>query len=479
MVIDSPVCHFFLQLFKAKNDSRSLFYVQLTLDKMADGGIYDHLGGGFSRYCVDEKWFIPHFEKMLYDNALLIGAYLQTWKLTKEPRFRKVVEESIEYVLREMTDTSGGFYSAQDADYEGQEGGYYTWKMQEIEEAIGSEDSALFCRYFGCLPEGNFEGKNILHIPFRAKEFSEAFAIALEDLQSKIHKDCQILLKKRLERKAPFKDDKIICSANGLMIDAMAKAGAALQNPKYLLAAVKAATFLKDSLWKEGHLQRRFRDGESKYRANLDDYAFLLKAVITLFEVEGKIEWLQWGIELAQVLEKEFKSLEGAFFQVDEKSSLLIRKCEFYDGAEPSGNAVHAENLLRLYQLTLQEKFLRQAEDILKAAKGYIENFPPGASYHLISLQRYLDNKAPLVVVALNEKNALETELREKLFSLFCPHLAVIWRRAGDEQLQMLAPAIAKQTCLDGQTTVYICRHEVCQPPLVEKAKIFEALETL
>lgn len=472
--------HFLLQYSKSKKESRALFYVDLTLEMMARGGIHDQLGGGFSRYSVDEKWHIPHFEKMLYDNALLAEAYIEAWKYTQKPLFSQIATRTLNYVLAEMTDANGGFYSGQDSDSEGVEGLFYTWTVDEVERTLPATEAKLFCQFYDVSSEGNFDGRNVLYVNIPIKDFAELLKIPTDILERKIEEMNGKALEKRNQRPKPLKDDKIITSWNGLMINAFAKVGFAKGDQRFIDAAIKTAQFIKNQLWKEGHLLRRYRDGESKFPAVLDDYAFMIKALLTLFESDSGSSWLEWAMQLADVLEKEFKAEGGAFYQSEKAIPLLIRRCEFYDGAEPSGNAVHSENLLRLYQLTGAEKYLRQAEDILKAAKSNIEAFPPGASYHLTTLQRYLDIKAPLIVVALDEKESLKEDVKAAIGRHFSPHASLIWKRPKDELLERLLPNVFKeQPMIDGKTTLYICRQDHCEAPLTKKEDIVKAIENL
>ncbi|NGX59892.1 MAG: hypothetical protein KR126chlam3_01052 [Chlamydiae bacterium] len=466
---------FLLQYSKANKDSRSLFYIELTLQMMARGGIYDHLGGGFSRYCIDEKWHIPHFEKMLYDNAILAKTYLEMYKYTKKPFFGQISRQTLDYALSELQ--GEGFFSAEDADSEGFEGKFYLWTQDEIFEVLGPGDGEIFCRYFGVTEEGNFDGKNVLHVPLESKEFAAIVGLEEEKLHSTIQKMKEKLLEKRRERTKPFKDDKIITSWNGLMIDVLARAGFCFQEGPYLEAAQKTADWIAQNLWKDGKLLRRYREGDARFAAGLDDHAFLIRALLTLFEVGAGSSYLHWAMELTDILERDFKAEDGAFYQTREDKYLLIRKCEFYDGAEPSGNAVHCENLLRFHQLTQEQKYLSQAEDILKAAKTFIEAFPPGACYHLITLQRYYDKEAPFVVIALDENQTNEKELKKALGGLFCPHAFIVWKYSGDESLNL--PNIAEQNCIDGKTTVHICRGTHCEPPMTDMDQILEAIENL
>lgn len=468
---------FLLQYAKENKDSRSLFYIELTLQMMARGGIYDHLGGGFSRYCVDERWHIPHFEKMLYDNAILAKTYLEAFKYTKKPFFGQICRETLDYALRELE--GGGFFSAEDADSEGQEGKYYVWTQKEIFDALGPGDGELFCRFYGVTDEGNFEGKNVLHVPLEFKEFSSVVGIEEERLKTSLQEMKTKLLAKRKERSRPFKDDKVITSWNGLMIDTLALAGLCFSDSPYLDGAKKTADWIQKNLWVDGELMRRFREGDARFSAGLDDYSFLIRALLTLFECGENTAYLEWAVQLTEILEKDFKVENGAFYQTKGDKHLLIRKCEFYDGAEPSGNAVHCENLLRLHQLTQDQKYITQAEDILKAAKPFIEAFPPGACYHLIALQRYLDKKAPLVVIALDEKKTHHNELKQAVGNIFCPHGFFVWKDPSNAKLNQLIPSLAQQNCLDGKTTLHICRATHCEAPITDFDQMIEAIENL
>jgi uncharacterized protein len=471
--------NFLLEISKAKGDSRALFYVELTLDMMHNGGIYDHLGGGFSRYSVDERWHVPHFEKMAYDNAILADAYLEAWRFTKKGAYKTVVEEILNYILRDMTHADGGFYSAEDADTDGQEGLFYTWTPTEIQEVLSLEEAELFCQLYGVSHEGNFEGRSVLHLSVPIEEFAEIKAIPLDQLLPMIAHAREALFKKRQQRSRPFKDDKILSSWNGLMIHAFIKASGALNEQKFREAAVKAAEFIKAHLWKNGKLLRRWREGESRFNAGLEDYSFMIKGLISLFEQGCGSEWLKWAIEMADILELDFKAEDGAFYHTDGNEPVLIRKCEFYDGAEPSGNGVHCENLIRLFQLTQSEKYLDQAEDILKAARKYIESYPPGACYHLLALQRYLDVKAPTIVIALDEMGTMEKEIAEVINSHFCPNAVVVWKKKEDEQLLSILPSVKDKMPIDGQTAVHICRQDMCLPPVIEKGEITKAIHAL
>jgi len=460
-----------------KGDSRALFCAELSLNSMQRGGIYDQLGGGFSRYAVDEAWLIPHFEKMLYDNAILAAAYLDAWKYTKKLSYQNTCQETLNYVLRVLSHPGGGYYSAEDADSDGREGLYYTWTFEEIAAILSSEEQELFCSFYDVKPEGNFDGRTILHSAKPVEEFAEGKSLNREEIKRILETARIKLLNVREARVHPFIDDKILTSWNGLMIDAMMKAARCFDSDVYEKSAIQTAEFICSNLWKEGQLLRRFRENEPRFVAGLDDYAFLIKGLLTLFDHDCGSQWLKIAIELTQIVENEFKTETGAYYLHLKDPSLLLRKCEFYDGAEPSGNAVHSENLLRLYQITYDEKYLRNAEGVLKAVKATIETYPPGACYHLLALYRYLNIKAATVVIALDEEGSLQQEIKALLYKQYLPHVEVIWKREKDTLLTTLIPSLVDKKPIDGQTAVYICRQNRCQAPLIHKEQIEQAIK--
>lgn len=470
---------FMLRYYMDKKDSRALFLVEKTLEMMHRGGIYDHLGGGFSRYSVDERWMVPHFEKMLYDNAILAQSYLEAWQVTKRPLYREVCMEVLDYVLREMTDPIGGFYSAEDADTEGHEGRFYTWPYDEIMKLLGEEKGHLFCAYYGVLPEGNFEGRNILHPILSLEEYASRQHRPVEELKQLFDEQRKILLKARNQRVRPFKDDKILSSWNGLMIYSLAEAGSAFQHPRYLRAAVQAARFIQENLWKGGRLLRRWREGEAMFSASLDEYAFLIKGLISLFEADCGIEWLKWALQLTAILKEDFKDPDGAFYQTDGKDPhLILRRCQFSDGAEPSGNAIHCENLLRLYQITSQEEYRSQAEDILKGVKNYLENYPPGYCYHAMNFYRYYHPDTPTLIVSLNSKEDNKDKIKQLIYEAFIPHRALIWVHQNSG-LEDLLPYIREQVAIQNNTTFYVCYEGVCKKPLQDLKEIADSVQKL
>lgn len=471
---------FFLRYLRCFRDSRALFCAERSLEMISRGGIHDHIGGGFARYSVDEAWIVPHFEKMLYDQALLADAYLEAWQLTNRDNYREVSRGVLDYLLRDMRHPDGGFFSAEDADSEGREGLFYTWTQDEVKEILGEDRAALFCEYYNITPQGNFEGRSIPHITLSMEEFAGAKQISLGELQARLLADRADLFEVRQKRSRPAKDDKVVCGWNGLVIHVLARAGLAFDHIDYLDQARNTADFLKKSLWEQGRLYRRWREGERAFSACLEDYAYLIRGLLTLFECSGETRWLAWAIELAGILERDFRSSEAAYYVADgEDEHILLRQTRFADGAEPSGNAVHSENLIRLYQLTGNQSYLDQAEAVIATVRSRMESYPPGYIYHLIALQRFYDGEAPTVIVALNTKAEHKEQLKALLFHPFMPNTSVIWRSTDDEQLFDLVPATRTQGPLEDKTTLYVCRRGVCQEPQTQLSEMIAAIHLL
>lgn len=470
---------FLLRFVRDHKDSRALFYVERTLDMMHRGGIYDHLGGGFSRYSIDEKWRVLHFEKMIYDNALVVRAYVESWAYTRQIFYREVTEHILKYVLTEMTDPLGGFYSAQDADSEGHEGRFYTWTWDEIQAALGKE-ARLFCDFYGVTSVGNFEGRNILHTPMKLEEFANHYHIDPEMFNNLLKDLRQKLWVVRENRPKPAKDDKIVTGWNGLMIHSLCKASHYLNKVSYLEAAEKCAVFIREKLWNEETLFRRWREGEARFDGCLDDYACMIQGLLSLFEADRGSEWLEFALTLADVVENDFKAEQGGYYLTNGKDPhLILRRCEFYDGAEPSGNAVHTENLIRLYQITGVIDYLQRAEDVLRAAREHIELYPPGACYHLLVMERYYDREKPTIIIALNKADEFRDEIEKMLAGDYIPHKVVIWRRDSDEELRDFVPIVRNKHSVGEKTTLYLCFADRCLLPITELSKMWEAIEKL
>jgi uncharacterized protein len=467
----------FLQKYSAySEDGRALYLAEKTLQMMAQGGIYDHIGGGFSRYSIDEKWLVPHFEKMLCDNAILSEAYATAWQLTGKGSYKDVATQTLEYVLKDMTHPAGGFYSAEDSESCGQEGLFYTWLYQDIIQYLG-EDSELFCEFYNITPSGNFNGRNILNITVPLDEYAAKKNLDPKELKEKLQNLRATLWKIRETAPRPFKDTKIITSWNGMMIHSLALAGMTLDRKDYLESAEKGALFVKDNLWKNGKLLRTWIDGEAGHAAIFDDYAYIIRACITLFEADLGSKWLQWAVDLCDAASNLFKADDGAFYQTaSSEKNMILRNIQYSDGSEPSGNAIHAENLLRLYELSTDINYLGAAEDILKAVNRHMEMYSLGFVYHLINLLRYYDPNPATLVVALNNDEANRKEIYNLIGQTFLPHRSVIWKRDDDQTLMKILPFLEKQKPIAGKTTLYICHKGICKAPLTDLKAMKKAL---
>jgi hypothetical protein len=468
---------FLLRYCQTSKDGRALFIAERTLEMMRRGGVYDLLGGGFARYSVDEQWFHPHFEKMLYDNALLASAYFEAWQLTKHKAHWETAKEILHYVLKVMTHPDGGFYSAEDADSDGKEGGFYCWSLQEVQNILGKKESRLFCKFYSITSKGNYNGLNILHAAQTLDEFASQNGNIAEELAVLFRHQRQLLMNVREQRVRPFKDDKILSGWNGLMIYAMAQAVEADGQRIFLAAAIRAARFIKSNLWDGKQLHRRWRAGEASFIGCLEDYAFLIRGLLALFEADCGNEWLRWAVELTAIVRREFKCEGGAYYQTnDSAENIIVRKCILADGAEPSGNAIHCENLLKLYHMTGDEAYLHDAQEILKAVSKPIEHYPPTYCYHLINLLQYYQKRVPTIIIALNEQHDHEQQIFELLHNHFIPFRAIVWKQADDSTLEDVLPEIGEYKAIDGNTTVYICYQGACQHPLTDITEIVQVL---
>jgi uncharacterized protein len=356
-----------------------LHVVTFSLDRMAAGGIYDHLGGGFHRYSVDDHWLVPHFEKMLYDNAMLAGLYLDAWQVTGTPRYATVVRETLDYLLRDMADPAGGFYSAEDADSEGEEGKFYLWTSDELQQALGRERADVFTTLYGVTAPGNFEGRNILHQPQPVADAADGLGLTPDELARRLAADRDTLLAVRNGRVRPACDDKVLVSWNGLTIDTLARAGALLEEPRYRNAAAAAADFVMNQLRDaQGRLLHCWRRGQARHQALLDDYASLIGALVTLAETQELRRWLGAAKALADDMLAHFRDAHRGdfFYTADDQPPLLVRKKDVWDSAVPSGAGLAATALLRLARIDSRDEYRRAAEATLRATAGTVAQIP-------------------------------------------------------------------------------------------------------
>jgi uncharacterized protein YyaL (SSP411 family) len=458
--------------------------VRLTLDRMAAGGIYDHLGGGFARYSVDARWLVPHFEKMLYDNALLAGAYLDAHLVTGEASYARIVRETLNYVIRDMTDPAGGFYSTEDADSEGHEGLFYTWTPDEIESLLGEERGATFGRVYDVSDVGNFEGRNILNLPKTLQQNAAILKRNPEELAAELADSREKLFAAREKRVRPGRDDKVIVAWNGLMIDAMARAGAALNEPEYVVAAGRAARFILDHVRRQdGRLLHTWRAGKAKLDGYLDDYASLSNALVSVYEADFDERWIDSAAELIDVVLGKFADPDGGFFYTaTDHEQLITRTKELTDSSVPSGNSLAATALLRLGKLLGRPEYLDAAEKTLAVAVPVLERAPTAAGQMLIALDRYLGPAHELVLVGDLARPEMLEAIR-LMHQRYLPRSVSAVRDSKPEndtpRSRHLEAVFAGKSSPDGQPVLYVCQNFACQAPAVGVAAIKSQLENL
>ncbi|MFS8501651.1 MAG: thioredoxin domain-containing protein, partial [Caldicoprobacter sp.] len=470
-----PIPHnlyFLMRYWKMTGEQKALEMVEKTLDAMYRGGIFDHIGYGFSRYSTDRKWLVPHFEKMLYDNALLAIAYLEAYLCTKKDVYAEVAKKIFTYVLRDMALPEGGFYSAEDADSEGEEGKFYLWTPNEIKDILGEREGEMFCDYYGITDEGNFEGRSIptrIHTSAPVNE-DEALIAPLR----------QRVFMRREQRVHPFKDDKILTSWNGLMIAAMAMGGRVLQDQRYIQSAERAAEFVFHKLVdKNGRLMARYRHGETAYPAYLDDYAYLIWGLIELYEATYKPVYLQYAIrENQRMIDLFWDPDRGGFFLYGRDGEQLIaRPKEVYDGALPSGNSVAAMNLLRLARLTGKQDLEDMAIRQLKAFAGIVKQFPAAHTYFMMAAMFALYPTRE-IVFAGSKGNRDLVDMINAFNSAFAPNTVTLLHSDDEEgrQLEQIVPYVKDQKAVDGRATAYVCENFACRAPIVDKNELLKML---
>ncbi|MBE3552217.1 MAG: thioredoxin domain-containing protein [Kyrpidia tusciae] len=463
---------FLLRYYARTRREDALSMVEGTLRGMWRGGIYDHLGFGFSRYSTDQRWLIPHFEKMLYDNALLALAYLEGYQAGGTPGWAQVAGEIFSYVLRDMTSPEGGFYSAEDADSEGEEGKFYVWTPEEIRRVVGEDMGRLVCRYYGVTEEGNFErGTSVLHLVDTDPEVvAREFNMSPEVLASTIEQARRKMWEAREKRVRPHKDDKILTAWNGLMIAAFARGYRALGEPRYLSAARRAATWLWAAMRRnDGRLLARYRNGDAGILGYLDDYAFYIWGLLELYQASGEVDWLERAAELAEDAWRLFWDHEsgGCFLTGADGESLWARPKESVDGAMPSGNSAFALDLLWLARITGDTRWEKKAEAHMKTFAGVVERSPAAHTFFLSAWDIALGPSQEIVVVGEREDSDWE-KLPVEVRSLFLPRAVLIAKPAGEEgeRVAEKLPWLKEYRIQNGRTTVYLCQGFACERPL-------------
>ncbi|GIM45115.1 thioredoxin domain-containing protein [Collibacillus ludicampi] len=474
---------FLLRYWKQTGKTKALAMVEKTLEAMHRGGIYDHLGYGFARYSTDDKWLVPHFEKMLYDNALLAIAYLEAFQVTGKETYARIAREIFTYILRDMTSPDGGFYSAEDADSEGVEGKFYVFTPAEIKHVLGEKEGTLFCRYYDVTEKGNFEGTSILNIIHTDPvSIVREAGLSVEQLESQMEGFRQKLFAYREKRIHPHKDDKILTAWNGLMIAALAKGAQILQDPSYEEAAKRAVSFIQKHLVRDdGRLLARYRDGEAAFLAYLDDYAFLTWGLLELYEASFSAEYLGLAKHYTEEMVRLFwDDREGGFYlNGSDAEQLLARPKEVYDGALPSGNSVAALNLLRLARITGETRLEELAQKQIQAFSGNVGSYPPGYTHFLMALQfAYYPGKE---IVVAGSRDAEDTKrMLRAVHQVFLPQAVRLFRPEGPEarEIERLVPFIKEQKAIEGRATAFVCENYACKSPTTDVEQFMTLLQS-
>ena len=469
----SMLLGFLLGYQQKTKDSTVLPMVELTLDKMYQGGIYDQLGGGFSRYSTDNHWLVPHFEKMLYDNALLSRVYLEAYQVTGQEEYARVAREIFTYLFRDMTDSQGGFYSAEDADSEGEEGKFYVWTPAEIKKILGQADGEVFCKLYRTTEAGNFEHSNILHLKGSLPESLKS----LEKEENWWKGVREKMLQTRSRRVRPHLDEKILTAWNSLMISSLAKGYQVLGDPSYLQAAEKASTFISQSLFKDGRLLASYRKGPADIQGYIDDYAFFQAAQLDLYESTFNISYLKKALELEKDMVKWFwDEKAGGFYFTgsDQKDQhrLLTRTKEAYDGVIPSGNSVAAMSYYRLAEFTGKKEYRDRADAILKCFAGILNKGGSNFPEMLKAFQFDFDGPAEIFVIGPRTESEKMLQLLWKTF--ISNRVLVFAEEAQIKNITSLIPWVESRKTLGGKPTVYVCKNYQCQLPTMDEKKVLE-----
>lgn len=471
-----------LRAWHRDRNEQALTMVTDTLDRMAAGGIYDHLGGGFHRYSVDERWLVPHFEKMLYDNALLALCYVEAWQVTQNPLYEQVVRETLDYVLRDMTSPAGGFYSTLDADSEGEEGKYYVWTPSEIEALLGPEKARTFNYVYDVSDVGNFEGHNILNLGKTIEQCAKILNRDPQELASEMRESRHTLLAARQQRVPPALDDKVLVSWNGLMIEAFAAAGGALAESRYLSAAERAAEFILNNMRRDdGRLLHAYRLGQARFDAYLDDYTHLANALVTLYENAFDERWVDRAVDLVEIMRSQFADQHpgGFFYTAADHEALIARNKDVQDASVPSGNGMAATVLVRLAKLTGRTEYLEEAERTFRAFAELLSQSPTATGQLLLAWD-YWKGPTPELVLLGSDDSQANDALLALLHARYLPHRAVAFRGPTQgNKSDLLSPAFHGKRAEQNEPTLYICQDFSCQAPIVGAERIQSAIDEL
>ena len=459
---------FLLRFYHRTGTPLALEMLELTLDKMAAGGMYDQIGGGFHRYSTDAFWLIPHFEKMLYDNALLARLYTHAYQSTRNPAYAKVAQGILDYVLREMRHPNGGFYAAQDADSEGVEGKFFFWRPEQLVRVLGDDAALVLADYFGVSKEGNFEGMTVLNVPNPPAEVAARHSMSPDDLDALIESASDILLEERSQRIPPLTDTKVITSWNGLMMAAMAEAGAALDREDYLQAARDNASFILERMTPDGRLRRTDGDSPNGAQGFLDDYSHLIDGLLALHAADGDLRWLIEAEKLTrQAVALFWDPLQSRFYDTgSDQENLIIRPRDVTDNALPSGHSMMTGVLIRLSIITGDGDLRTMASDSLRSVRDIMIQFPTGAGHWLSVLDFYLSNHKEAVIVTSSGSNG-PGEMLKRLASAY--HTSAIVISAPQDAADASPwPVFQGRSAIDDKPTAYICRNYACQLPTTD-----------
>ena len=479
-----PTPHILTFLFRWHHrnpKSGALDMAEKTLSTMYQGGIFDQIGLGFHRYSVDERWLVPHFEKMLYDQALLAMAYTEAFQITKKDIYAKANREIFKYVLRDMRDSNGGFYSAEDADSEGKEGLFYVWKPDEINTHLGREAGDLFCRFYSITESGNFEdGYSIPNVRIPLEVFAKKEGIDLKELQYTLEEGRQKLFAVRDKRVHPQKDDKILTSWNGLMIAALAKGHRVLGDKAYIDAAINAASFILNNMKKDNHrLFRRYRDGDIAYPGYLDDYAFMIWGLLELYESTFHVSYLEASIALNETMLDLFwdNKAGGFYFTGKENERLIISSKEIYDGAIPSGNSIAVLNLLRLARITGDRDLERKIDELVRAFSKDVSHYPMGYSQFLHALD-FIIGPSKEIIISGDPNVKTTRNMISTIHKSFLPNKVLLLCDAfsEDKRLANISPFIEELSSKDPEPTTYICEQYACKAPITNIDDLIKTL---
>jgi uncharacterized protein YyaL (SSP411 family) len=447
---------------------------KVTLEKMAAGGMYDHVAGGFHRYSTDEYWLVPHFEKMLYDNALLIMDYLEGYQVTADEDFERIARETLRFVERDMTSPQGAFYSATDADSltpggHREEGYFFTWTPKELEHALGEDRAHVVKAFYSVGDRGNFEGRSILNTPKPRAEIADDLGISEMQLKGIIEESREILYQVRSRRPYPLRDEKILTAWNALMISAHAQAGLILNDSKYTDRAIKAAQFILEKLYLNNRLYRSYKDNNARHNAYLDDYAFFIAALLDLYEATQDTLWLKKAVEIDAILEKNYEDKKngGFFLTSNDHEDLLAREKPSYDSAVPSGNSIAVLNLLRLNEFIERDDYRQRSEEALKSFSAALKSNPHALSEMLIAVDFYFDKPKEIVIVAPRGNRDDASSLLSEFRKHFVPNrvLTVVTEGKELESHAALIPLVKGKSALEGKATAYVCERGICMLP--------------